>query len=184
MICCWSCGSSNVGRPELETLMPFARRKRTDRHPTPASDPSWLLPTPFQRESLFQFYSFCLMTRDNAKNSSPNHPDCANFQESMGGAAAPLGDLKRYWRPVSGSGPVTDQALGCTLTNDLAMVARALTGFLRHANFDEAFKPLHVSGSRSVLSTESFRDSHDPWSRTGARRPLKAAWNPRSGEET
>src|SRR5208337_1045830 len=140
MICCWSCGSSNVGRPELETLMPFARRKRTDRHPTPASDPSWLLPTPFHRESLFQFYSFCLMTRHNAKNSSPNHPDCANFQESMGGASAPPEDLRRYWRPVSGSGPVPSHALRCTPTDGLAMVARALTGFVHHASFGGGFQ--------------------------------------------
>src|SRR5208337_3650958 len=55
------------------------------------------------------------------------------------------------------------------------MVARALTGFAYHATFDEAFQPLHVSGSRSVSSTESFRDSHDPWSRTGALRVINMA---------
>src|SRR5271157_170271 len=55
------------------------------------------------------------------------------------------------------------------------MVARALTGLACHATFDEAFQPLHVSGSRSVSSTESFRDSHDPWSRTGALRVINMA---------
>src|SRR5271165_7457550 len=55
------------------------------------------------------------------------------------------------------------------------MVARALTGFAYHATFEEAFQPLHVSSSRSVSSTESFRDSHDPWSRTGALRVMNMA---------
>src|SRR5208337_2023072 len=66
-------------------------------------------------------------------------------------------------------------ALKCTSTNGLAMVARALTGFAYHATFDEAFQPLHVSGSRSVSSAESCRDSHDPWSRTGALRVMNMA---------
>src|SRR5271157_3902219 len=51
----------------------------------------------------------------------------------------------------------------------------ALTGFAYHATLEEASQLLHVSGIRSVSSTESFRDSHDPWSRTGALRVMNMA---------
>src|SRR5208283_978571 len=72
--------------------------------------------------------SFCLTTRHNAKNSSPNHPNRAKFQASMDGVHHLIEELKRYSRPASCSRPVRSHALRCTSTNGLAMVARALTG--------------------------------------------------------
>src|SRR5208337_3129047 len=140
MICCWSCGSSNVGRPGLETLMPFARRKLADRHPTPASDPSWLLPTPFHRESHFPVLFILSDEATQRKEFARKSPRLRKYSRIDRRGPDPLEDLKRYWRPVSCSGPVPSHALRCTPTDGLAMVARALTGFVHHASFGGGFQ--------------------------------------------